>query len=248
MLPSVFGLTNIKYISYILFTSKSSRVVMTYSVRPLIRNKPLQRLVYDRLRNAILDGKIQPGAQIKAGELASELKVSTVPVREALRQLEAEGLVTFQPNKRITVNRVSETELYDLYFVMIPLELFALEKCFDNLDKKRLNGLDMLYAKMIDPATTGEEWIDLNWLFHTRIHEVAGSPRLTKTLRGLRTCIKPYFYLSLADKDRIMQANKEHEWLLEAIQKGDRKKARRVLHQHLLNGQKAIGKLLKDHA
>jgi DNA-binding GntR family transcriptional regulator len=155
--------------------------------------------------------------------------------------------VTFQLNKRITVNRVSETELYDLYFVMIPLELFALQKCFDHLDEKQLNGLDMIYAKMVDPTTTGEDWIDLNWLFHTKIHELAGSPRLKKTLSGLRTCIKPYFYLSLEDKGRIIQANKEHQGLLEAIQKGDRKKAKRVLHQHLLNGQKAIGKLLKRH-
>lgn len=219
-------------------------MMSTLAIGSAINKKTLSSQVYDRLHSAILSGKIRPGTHLKMGELAERLNVSAVPVREALRHLEAEGLVTFSPNKKITVNVLSEEDLHDIYFVLMPLEELCLESAFGNLNGHRYQKLQDLALKMKSVGAI-REWVDLNWHFHAQIHEAAGSPRLLKILKGLRSSIKPYFHLSLLDEKRVNQANLEHEEMLEAFQTGDIKNAKTILKQHLENGHRAIERLLR---
>jgi DNA-binding GntR family transcriptional regulator len=215
---------------------------------PPVKKQHLQKAVYQRLRRSVLTGKLEPGMQIKIGELATNLNVSANPVREALRQLEAEGMVSFQPNKRIIVNKLSQEDLHDIYSILIPLEQIALEKCFNSLNSRDLVSLKASYQKMVRGDIGESDWIELNWLFHHKIHELTRSPRLVKMLGNLRSNIRPYFYLVVKDKSRTEQANREHELLLDAFKKKDRSGAKKVLRQHLRNGCKAIDKLLKQQS
>ncbi|GAG18410.1 unnamed protein product, partial [marine sediment metagenome] len=88
-----------------------------------IKKQSLQKMAYQSLRQAILEREIEPGAVIKISKLAKKLNVSTMPVREALRQLEVESMVSFNSNKSIVASRLSRDELHDIYDLRIPLEV-----------------------------------------------------------------------------------------------------------------------------
>jgi DNA-binding GntR family transcriptional regulator len=221
---------------------------MPVAIGPPIKKQSLQKVVYDRLRDAILAGKLEPGRQVKIGELAADLNVSAVPVREALRQLEAEGMVSFKPNRRVVVNELSEADLHDIYSLLIPLEQIALEKCSIALGPSSLKALKATHQKMLRSQIAGSDWIELNWLFHHKICELTGSPRLMKMVGSLRTSIRPYFYLVVRDETRIVQANREHALLVDALERGDLAEGKKILRKHLKNGCRAIDHLLKQES
>lgn len=213
---------------------------------PPVKKQGLQRTVYQRIRKGILTGAIGPGGQLKIGELAKALNVSANPVREALRQLEAEGMVQFLHNRRIEVVQLSQEDLNDVYSIMIPLEEIALEKCFDLIDDAGIKRLETVCEKMMDPGLHESEWMELNLLFHRTIHQATQSPRLASILKGLRANITPYLYISFGDKGRIKQANIEHNHLVQVLKDGNLAKAKRLLSAHLSHGCTAICKLLTD--
>ncbi|RJX29907.1 MAG: GntR family transcriptional regulator [Desulfarculus sp.] len=214
---------------------------------PPVEKPQLQRVVYERLRHVIVTGRIEPGQQLKIGELAASLNVSANPVREALRQLEAEGMVSFRPDRRIVVNKLTREDLYDIYSLVIPLEEMSLQRGLKSLNAESFQGIAEIYQLMIAPDITDSEWIELNRTFHHRIHELTGSPRLVKILGGLHNNITPYLYLALAEDTRMKQANAEHGLLLEALRKRDLAEATRILSLHLENGCQAIDRLMQQN-
>ena len=215
------------------------------SLGPPVKRQDLQQTAYKRIRDGILTGKIVPGVQLKIGELASALNVSANPVREALRQLEAEGMVCFNHNRRIKVIQLSSEDLEDIYFLLLPLEEMALKRCFQAIGPSHLNELKTYSDQMSDASISGSKWIELNWLFHKKIHEISSSRRLARILRGLRNNITPYLYLSFENKKRVEEANKEHAILVQAFENKDYSLGEKVLRQHLLNGQSAISSILE---
>jgi DNA-binding GntR family transcriptional regulator len=212
---------------------------------PPIKKQHLQKTVYKTLRRSILSGKLEPGTQIKIGELARNLSVSANPVREALRQLQVEGMVSFQPNKRIIVNRLTKEDLHEIYSILIPLEQIAVEKCLKSLNSRVLADLEATYKEMLSSKISNSRWIELNWAFHHKIHDLTGSPRLSKMLGSLRTSINPYFQLVMKDGSRRKQGNHEHKLILQALKKKDRSAAKKALRQHLRIGCKAIDNVLE---
>ena len=216
------------------------------SLGPPVEKQGLQKTAYERIRKGILTGKIAPGMQLKIGEVATALNVSANPVREALRQLEAEGMVSFGKNRRIEVIQLSPEDLDDIYSLLIPLEIIALERCFKNIKPDNIKDLKTYCHRMNNTEIAGSKWIELNWHFHKKIHEMSASPRLVNMLRSLRNNITPYLYLSLHDKPRIEQANREHDLIIEALETKNRSLGEEVLRVHLSNGHLAISYLLKE--
>lgn len=205
-----------------------------------LKKQSLQNMVYQTIRQAILEREIEPGEHINIRKLAERLSVSTMPVREALRQLEAEGMVSFNSNKRIVASQLSRSELYDIYSIRIPLEEMALLKCFERKDESGLKHLEELQRQMSKPDVTGVEWFNLNRAFHMKLHEMSGSLRLFQILQGLWNSTGPYLRIYSEDKRTVIKGNQEHELILKALRKGDRSGAKRVLREHLRNGLKAI--------
>ena len=205
-----------------------------------LKKQSLQNMVYQTIRQAILEREIEPGEHINIRKLAERLSVSTMPVREALRQLEAEGMVSFNSNKRIVASQLSRSELYDIYSIRIPLEEMALLKCFERKDESGLRHLEELQRQMSKPDVTGVEWFNLNRAFHMKLHEMSGSLRLFQILQGLWNSTGPYLRIYSEDKRTVIKGNQEHELILKALRKGDRSGAKRVLREHLRNGLKAI--------
>jgi DNA-binding GntR family transcriptional regulator len=209
-------------------------------LRTPLKRQSLQNMVYQTIRQAILEREIEPGEHINIRKLAERLSVSTMPVREALRQLEAEGMVSFNSNKRIVASQLSRSELYDIYSIRIPLEEMALLKCFERKDESGLKHLEELQRQMSKPDVTGVEWFNLNRAFHMKLHEMSGSLRLFQILQGLWNSTGPYLRIYSEDKRTVIKGNQEHELILKALRKGDRSGAKRVLGKHLRNGLKAI--------
>lgn len=201
-----------------------------------IKKQSLQKMAYQSLRQAILEREIEPGAVIKISKLAKKLNVSTMPVREALRQLEVESLVSFNSNKSIVASRLSRDELHDIYDLRIPLEVMALLKSFDRSDKKGFKRLAELNRKMSKKGVNGAKWFNLNRAFHLCIFEMSGSVRLCKILEGLWNSTGPYLRIFSESEKAVTRANREHTLILEALRDGDRVNAKKVLRKHLRNG------------
>jgi DNA-binding GntR family transcriptional regulator len=205
-----------------------------------IKKQSLQKLVYGSLRQAILEREIAPGEPINIRKLAEKLDVSAMPVREALRQLEAEGMVSFTSGKRIVANQLSREELHDIYAIRIPLEEMALLRCFDQVDKQGLQHLEKLHQQMLKTGTTGARWFNLNRIFHMNLYEMSGSSRLYRILQGLWNSTEPYLRIFSESIKAVNRANKEHAIILETLRKGDRGRGKKILREHLRNGLKAI--------
>jgi DNA-binding GntR family transcriptional regulator len=210
-----------------------------------LRRQSLQKMVCETLRQAILEREIKPAEQINIRNLAQKLGVSTMPIREALRELEAEGLITFNSNKRILANRLSVEDLCEIYSIRIPLEEIAIEKCFEQVNKQLLERLEELHRQMIKSDVTGAEWFSTNRSFHMTLHEMAGSRRLFSILQGLWNSTGPYLRIFSDSKRAVNRANREHAMLLEALKSGNRLQAKRILRKHLQNGMKAISSIMK---
>jgi DNA-binding GntR family transcriptional regulator len=196
--------------------------------------------VRETLRQAILEREIEPGGQININKVAEKLGVSSMPIREALRELEAEGMVTFGFNKRILASQLSRSELYDIYSIRIPLEEIALTKFFNLKDEQSLEDLEALHRQMINPRIIGNDWFNLNRAFHMKLYEMSGSKRLFKILQGLWNNTGPYLRIFSDNKKAVDRANKEHGLLLQALRKQNCRQAQRVLRKHLQNGIRTI--------
>ncbi len=211
-----------------------------------IQKQSLQKMVLETLRQAILEREIPPGEQINIRNIAEKLAVSTMPVREALRELEAGGLITFQSNKRILVNRLSRTELHEIYALRLPLEEIALLKCLERQDKAGLKRLEELHRQMVRNGVRGAEWFNLNRAFHMKLHEMSGSARLFQILQGLWNSTGPYLRLFSDSERAVDHANKEHALILESIRHNDPTLAKKSLKSHLKNGLKTIEEALEE--
>lgn len=174
------------------------------------------------------------------------MNVSANPVREALRQLEAEGMVRFSKNRKIEVVRLSPEDLKDIYSLMTPLEELGLEKCFKLIDSDTLEELETLCGEMKRENLSSQEWVTLNHRFHTLLHKATGSPRLAGILGRLRDHVTPYLNISFNDPNRIGQAVLEHDGLVECLKNGDLDKAKKIIRNHLNNGCGAIEILLEE--
>ncbi len=213
---------------------------------PPVRKQGLQKTVYLRIRKGILSGAIPPGGTLKIGELAKALNVSANPVREALRQLEAEGMVHFAKNRRIEVVRLSLEDLKDIYSIMGPLEEIGLEKCFKLVDEATLSELESLCLDMKKEDLSSQEWVELNHRFHSLLHKMTGSPRLAGILGRLRDHITPYLNIAFDAPTRIGEAILEHDGVVQSLKEGDLEKGKAIIRSHLNNGCEAIAKLLEE--
>lgn len=189
-------------------------------------------MVADVLREAILRGILVAGQQLRQDEIARELGVSHIPVREALRQLEAEGLVRLRPYRGFEVSELSPEEVEELYEIRVPLECQALR-----LALPHLTGDDLRRAEEILDAIDAEDdpsaWSELNTEFHAVLYAPSRRQRLLNLIRTLRTNVDRYLRLYISVMHRKQFSQKEHRRILEAVRRRDEAEAVRALEEHL---------------
>jgi len=189
-------------------------------------------LIADSLRADILRGNLKSGQALKQDEIAAQFGVSKIPVREALVQLKAEGLVNFYPNRGAFVSELSAAEADEIYVMRIALETAVLARAIPNLTVAQLKHAEEI-LNAIDQEENIAKWGELNWEFHATLYSPAALPRLMDTIKVLHTNIARYLVLYLAGMAYQKKSQKEHRTILSACRHGDIEQAVTVLEVHL---------------
>ena len=186
------------------------------------------------LRDAILSGEIGPGERIRQEEVAERLGTSRLPVREALRMLEAEGLTEHTANKGARVPALDRHELDVLYQMRERLEPLALTESIPHLTSGQIRELEGL-ADRIAADTDLSEFLVLDRAFHLGSYAGCGTEHLLATVTRMWNSTQPYrrMFMTLGGPDRRWIVDHEHRLILDAIKRQDSVDAERFLSGHI---------------
>lgn len=199
-------------------------------------------LVAAVLREAILAGRLPTDRLLRQDELAQRLGVSKIPVREGLRQLEAEGLVTFHPNRGVAVASLSTAESREIVEMRVALESLALRHAVPAIGAPELGAAAALLDEL-DGEGEARRRSRLNWEFHAALYAPARRPLLLGTIQGLHARIDRYMRLVVAGPEHRARSQREHRALLAACERRDTDAAVTVLAAHV----EAAGRRLAEH-
>jgi DNA-binding GntR family transcriptional regulator len=224
-----------------------------------------QTPLVDRLASAIqarvLSGELGHGARLPQSALASEFGVSRTPVREALRKLQATGLVELVPNRGALVRGPTAREIREAYVVRAELEGLAAELATGRIsdrDLRRLREAEALFRRSVTSLIArrrrgaseprwedGSTWVQANDLFHQAIFDAASNARLSAAIADIhRTFPRDLTWSALAGNSRLLEENVEqHAVILQAVERRDAAEARRLMVEHV----RRAGELVSLH-
>jgi len=194
--------------------------------------KTRKGLVADQIREAILRGYFKPGAKLDQQEIAEQLNVSRSPVREALRTLAAEELITMTPYRGAVVTELSVEALEEIHFVRSLLEGAAARRAVPYLKPEHLARLKAILEEA-DRTTDHERILVLNNEFHRIIYCAKEQPRMLSMIQQLRNTVAPYIRLYLDTPGRQAAAWADHRRIYEACSKRDAALAEQETKKHL---------------
>jgi DNA-binding GntR family transcriptional regulator len=198
--------------------------------------------VADELRDAILRGVYPPGTRLRQEELATQYGASRVPVREALRLLESEGLITTVANAGAWIARLSLDECVELYQVRERIEPLLLRYSLPTLDDRQIDHLAELAEQMRDADV--ERFLELDREFHLGSYTGAGTTFLGPTVERLWNTTQHYrrAFTQLLDSDSHRILHDEHHMLVAAIRERDSNEAERVLLGHIRRTRRQLAR------
>jgi DNA-binding GntR family transcriptional regulator len=204
--------------------------------------------VLNTLRRSILGGVMPGGTRLVQADIAEQLSVSTTPVREALRDLAAEGLVVFRPHIGAVVRELNLEELAELYEIRKVLEPLGIRRAAARITNGELTAIAAL-AREMEAETDPAAWAELNRRFHASLEEAADAPFIRSVLKGIQDIAAIYVAHSLIlEPSRIASGNKEHRALLAALRRHDADVAATLLVAHLDATLKSILKVRSESA
>lgn len=186
------------------------------------------------LREAIVRGRFGPGERIKITEAASHLGVGTMPVREALRKLEGEGLVSIMANRGATVRAVNRQFIEDIYEVRTTLEVMIMGRCIERLTLSRIAALDDLVTRHRQAMGAGDvvTMTHISRSLHTMLFEVAGNVEATRIFQREWEIILALRGRFGYGPERLNNLQHEFELLVKALREGDVAGAERIIRLH----------------
>lgn len=198
-------------------------------------HSPLTRLVVDALRDRILSGGFPPGERLVEGRLSEELGVSRMPVREALRQLASEGLVTIEPRRGATVTQFNEEQMRELVEVRATLEGLNAKLAARRHDEAKIAELQAILDEGVRMAETGDPatLMRLNQRFHDALANIASNSVLRDMMRSLRD--RTALLFAPLNRQRGKQNWDEHAAILRAVIDGDAELAALLATRHVYN-------------
>ena len=191
-------------------------------------------VIYDVLRRDISRGLYPPG-RISIRQLAAEFGVSSMPVREALRRLQAEGLVGFKGGRQVIIEELTLEDLRELFAIRLELESLAIRRSVPLLsdDSQELERLDAMIATMDQVENDYDEWRVINRLFHDSLYAAAKMPRLLSTIGSLAVSVDAYAKLYGRSIDGLRVAQEQHREMMEHVRAKNEDAAAAVLRNHL---------------
>lgn len=196
----------------------------------LIRKTAVE-LVVEALRDRILSGVIAPGSALRQELFAEELGVSRLPVREAIRQLSAEGLIDMIPHRGAYVSMLSRTEVQEFFDIRMRLEPWLLRVAVHQKDDRDLDAAAQVVSQMDEAAP--EQWGRLNWQLHECLYRAAQRPAALAMVRALHEKSERYFRFQVVNAPIRRQAHEEHMALISLARQGQPEKAEAALERHI---------------
>jgi DNA-binding GntR family transcriptional regulator len=194
--------------------------------------------VYEELRRRILSGALEPAAPLNQEALAPELGVSVTPVREAMRRLEAEGLVQFEAHKTVIVRPLSRDELAEIYDVRLKLDPHAAALATSRVTESELRELELLARAQAgsDPVRQ----VGLNRAFHRAIYARSGNDLLTEILDRLWERTDRYRIMLVTRDIDVVTAAREHAEIVRAMRARQPRTVAKLIRAHVANARSSI--------
>jgi DNA-binding GntR family transcriptional regulator len=190
-------------------------------------------MVADVLREAIRSGELKAGQPLRQDELAGQFGLSRIPVREALRQLEGEGLITVNPHRGAMVSILSSGELQEVCEIRVALECTAIRLAIPHLNGETLTRAAEILTETDRETDVLGHWSRNNWLFHSTLYLPAQRPRLLSMIKQLHDTVDRYLRLHVSVLNYKTKGQEEHWQLLDACRRRDADAAARLLEQHI---------------
>ena len=201
--------------------------------------RALYEEVAEHLRQRIFRRELEPGTWIDEVKIAQEFGISRTPLREALKVLAAEGLVTMKVRRGAYVTEVSDTDLADVYHLLALLESDAAGVVAQKATDAQIKELQQMHKELEAAQSNREKFFAINERFHMRVLEIAGNRWRDQLVADLRKVMKLNRHNSLLKAGRVKEAMLEHRAIMDAIAKRDSRLAVKRVQEHFRNGLKA---------
>jgi DNA-binding GntR family transcriptional regulator len=223
---------------------------MADDVRPVaLQRKTVVELAVEILREKILHGDYRENEALRQDALAADLGVSRIPVREALRQLEVEGLVTFSPHLGAVVSSLSLAEIEELFELRAMLESGLLRLAVPRMTAEVVERAESILDAYDAAFARGDvkAWGELNWEFHSTLLAATDRPLTLGVLSTLHNQSDRYIRMQLELTHGEHRASDEHHAILEAVQARDADRAAALLSDHILGAGRSLLEFLRVH-
>lgn len=205
-------------------------------------------MTLEALRERILGGDYTEGEPLRQDALADELGVSRIPVREALRQLEAEGLVTFNPHRGAVVSSLSLSEISELFELRAEIETDLLARAIPAMSAEQLERATDVLDEFEEALAAGEStrWGPLNWHFHSALYVAANRNLTMGVLQKLHQHSDRYFRMQVLLAQGGEKAAREHRLIATAVARKDVAAATDLMREHILDSGRMLLALLEE--
>ena len=209
-----------------------------YDVKQEVTDKySLRGRVFHKIREDILSGQYKEHEELKEVAISEEMGVSRTPVREALRQLELEGLVQIIPNKGAYVTGITEKDVKDIYMLRSLLEGLCAKWACEHITKEQMEEMEenVYLAKFHAQKGHLEQLAELDNRFHDIMYEACNSKMLEHLLKDFHQYVLRVRKKTLNNVNRGTASNQEHELIMEAIREKDGNMAEKLANCHMIN-------------
>jgi DNA-binding GntR family transcriptional regulator len=190
---------------------------------------------YRHIQRGLRLGRYKPGERLIPEEIAAEIGMSRMPVREAFRRLASDGLVLLRPNRGCVVAGLTVDELYEIFEIRSVLEGLAVRLAMPRIDEEELEDLERLLDRMERAGQSGgSDWVVRHQEFHGRICALSQRPKLIHQIQALHVVIEPYMRIWFDDVDKPLSAREEHAAVIAALRSGNPRQAEQVMQDHIL--------------
>jgi len=203
------------------------------AVRPLDDHQSLRERIVVRLRQAIITGDLSPKTHLTEPDLARQLNVSRTPLREAIRQLEAEGFVTTVPRVGCFVTEITPQDAADVYAIRMVIEGLAARQAAENPDPAKRKTLEAILADLAGRTADYRQYHEISGKFHDIIVGLSGNRRLQGIYHSLAQHVSRMRTLSLAVRGRPEISLQGHRRIASAILRGQGAEAERAMRAHI---------------
>ncbi|HME46455.1 MAG TPA: GntR family transcriptional regulator [Syntrophorhabdales bacterium] len=208
-------------------------------IRAVGKRRPVGEVAYTALREAIVKGDLHPGQRLVESTLSSQMGISRIPVREAIKKLEQDGLVEKLDKRGFIVNNPSREEIEETFGIRAILESYAAALCTQHMNQRILNKIEDTLSRYRDALGRADiaKMTELNAQFDQIIISTAGSKKLYSLIENFRDFIFRYRNQLLASMNYASISLSDHERIVEAMKEGDVEKVEKLVREHLLRGK-----------